>query len=622
MKKHVICVLFAATMTLSTVCTGCMGTSIEETKPPIVAVVESTAPTETIPPTEATEPPAPEPPATEAPEVFVEPEDEELVRVLDFIPSVRQGLAYATVNNFTGQCIYDFTDAYLRYGTVKKLAKVCEELSEHGVGIKIWDGFRPVAAQAKLWEICPDPTFVSHPVTGSRSHCRGNTVDLTLVDLESGEELPMPTGYDNFTAYADRDYSDCSPEAAENATLLEDVMKRHGFKPYFAEWWHFSDEESYPVDEYFDPAVPSLWAANCEEYISLRDKPNGETLRRIPKDAAMLLQSWEGKHACVSYRGTEGYVLTNYILPDDDSYFRTCLDTVALTNVYSYEQMNADLQTLHAAHPDVTELASIGTSELGREIPVLRIGDPEARYHVLVQAAIHGREHLTAWLVMAMADYWLDHGILGYGDVCYHLIPMANPDGVVISQTAELTPEQRGIYENDKKHGYTTKSEAEYAEKWKANGKGTDINRNFSAGWALIDDRTEPSAQRYQGEKPFSSAEAVALRDYTLRYAFDATVSYHATGSLIYYEYGENEAVNARSKSLAKAVREISGYELESSNSIDGAGYKDWVIDALEIPSVTVEVGCEEAALAEREIYSIFARNYRILSAIARWLQM
>lgn len=161
-----------------------------------------------------------------------------------------------------------------------------------------------------------------------------------------------------------------------------------------------------------------------------------------------------------------------------------------------------------------------------------------------------------------------------------------------------------------------------YAELWKANGEGIDINRNFPAGWDSIDDRTEPSSQQYQGSKPFCAAEAVALRDYTLKYAFDATISYQATGSLIYYSYADKEPVNTESKSLAGAVREISGYDLASSNGIDGAGYKDWVIDTLEIPSLTIEIGCEEAALAERESYSIFVRNYRVLPAVARWLQM
>jgi len=192
-------------------------------------------------------------PPTEAPTIRPEPEDDALVRVADFIPNVRQNLLYATQENFTGQQIYNFADAYLRYGTVKKLKAACEELAQKNLGILIWDGFRPLAAQEKLWALCPDPTYVSNPVTGSRSHCKGSAIDLTLIDLQSGRLLEMPTGFDDFTALADRDYSDCSEAAAGNARVLEEVMKRHGFKPYSAEWWHFSDLDEYPVDETFRP---------------------------------------------------------------------------------------------------------------------------------------------------------------------------------------------------------------------------------------------------------------------------------------------------------------------------------------------------------------------------------
>ena len=594
-----------------------------ETEPGVVIQVKD--PTEEPPVLPETEPSEPVTEPTEPPEETYpprEPEDTDFVRIVDYIPTARVELAYATVNNFAGCRIYDFADAYLRYGTIRKLVKASEELAEHGIGLIIWDGFRPAAAQAKLWEICPDPTFVSHPVTGKRTHCRGNTVDISVYDLTTGEDLPVPTGYDNFTAYADRDYSDCSKDAAANARLLEQIMEKHGFTPYFAEWWHFADTEEYPVDEYFNPAIPTLWSANCNDYISLRDAPGGEVIAEIPKGAAVELQSWEGKYAEVTYRGMEGYVLTNYIMPEDASYFAETLDTVVPTNVYSYEQMMEDMDTLRNQYPDEVTVSSIGTTELGRDIPVIRIGDLNARYHVLLQGAIHGREHLTAWLLMATADYWLDHGILGYSDVCYHMIPMTNPDGVIISQTGLLNDAQYEIYLSDKENGYTTRSESSYAERWKANGEGIDINRNFPAGWELIHDRPGPSSQKYQGSKPFSTAEAVALRDYTLKFAFDATVSYHATGSLIYYSYGDQEPVNTKSKSLAKAVREISGYDLASSNGIDGAGYKDWVMEQLGIPSLTIEIGCEEAALAQREIYSIFARNYRVLPAVARWLQM
>ena len=623
MKQVILFFLLAACLINLSACTV---PEDRETEPGFVIQFREPMEVPTIPETETeTATTEPETVPTELPEETYpprEPEDEDFVRIIDYIPTARVELAYATVNNFTGYRIYDFTDSYLRYGTVKKLMKVSEELAEQGIGLIIWDGFRPAAAQAKLWEICPDPTFVSHPVTGKRTHCRGNTVDISIYDLETGEDLPVPTGYDNFTAYADRDYSDCSKDAAANARLLERTMEKYGFTPYFAEWWHYADTKDYPIDEFFNPAIPTTWSANCNEYISLRSAPGGEVIARIPKGATMELQSWDGRYAEVSYKGREGYVLTNYIMPEDDRYFTECLDTVAPTNVYSYDQMVADMDYLEKQYPDVVSVSSIGRTELGRDIPVIRIGDLNARYHILLQGAIHGREHLTAWLLMATADYWLDHGILGYGDVCYHIIPMTNPDGVIISQTGVLNDTQHEIYLSDKENGYTTRSESSYATLWKANGEGIDINRNFPAGWEMIDDRTGPSSQQYQGSKPFSAAEAVALRDYTLKYAFDATISYHATGSLIYYAYGDQEPVNSESKSLAKAIREISGYDLASSNGIDGAGYKDWVIDELEIPSLTIEIGCEEAALAEREIYSIFVRNYRVLPAVARWLQM
>ena len=185
-------------------------------------------------------------------ETFAEPEDHDFVKIVDYIPGIRQELFYATDRNFTGQVIYTFSDAYLRYGTVKKLKAVSEDLAQLGLGLKIWDGFRPVSAQFRLWEIYPDPTYVANPTVGFSSHSRGNTVDLTLVD-STGAELEMPTGFDDFSQKADRDYSDCTDTARDNAQILEMLMEKHGFTGYWGEWWHYSDLESYPVEEEFEP---------------------------------------------------------------------------------------------------------------------------------------------------------------------------------------------------------------------------------------------------------------------------------------------------------------------------------------------------------------------------------
>ena len=176
----------------------------------------------------------------------------DFVNVKDYIPDIYVELKYNTEKNFTGQKIYDFSEAYLRYGTVKKLVCVQKDLQELGLSLKIWDAFRPTEAQFDLWEVCPNSTYVANPNKGFSSHSRGNTVDITIVDAE-GNELVMPTEFDDFSVLADRDYNDCTKEATTNAKLLEQIMIDNGFKPYFGEWWHFTDLDDYPVEDVFIP---------------------------------------------------------------------------------------------------------------------------------------------------------------------------------------------------------------------------------------------------------------------------------------------------------------------------------------------------------------------------------
>lgn len=232
--KRVFLILITAALLL--ILPACHEAELET----VPATQTVTVPTETADPTTQPTEPAPE------------PADEDFVKIIDYIPTACQELFYATDQNFTGQCIYEFQNAYLRYGTVKKLKAVSEDLAQMGMYLKIWDGFRPVSAQFRLWEVCPDPTYVANPNVGYSSHSRGNTVDITLVD-SNGVEFEMPTGFDDFSAKADRDYSDCSEYAANNARILEILMEKHGFTGYAGEWWHYSDTVSYPVEEVFYP---------------------------------------------------------------------------------------------------------------------------------------------------------------------------------------------------------------------------------------------------------------------------------------------------------------------------------------------------------------------------------
>lgn len=185
---------------------------------------------------------------TETTEILSEvvPEDGQLVRILDYIPDAEIDLRYATTNNFTGTVIYDDPEAYLCYGTVKKLIQVQSELKEFGYRILIWDAYRSPDAQWKLWETYPDPTFVANPNNGITSHSRGNTIDISLV-YEDGSPVEMPSTFDEFTAIADRDYTDVSETAAANSRLLEEVMYRNGFTGYRGEWWDYSDTNRYEL---------------------------------------------------------------------------------------------------------------------------------------------------------------------------------------------------------------------------------------------------------------------------------------------------------------------------------------------------------------------------------------
>ena len=178
--------------------------------------------------------------------------DTDYVKVTDYIPTLYVDLKYATNDNITGQVIYDFTDAYLRYGTVKKLITVQNDLMALGYSMKIWDAYRPMEAQRKLWEVMPNAKYIANPSLGYRSHNLGNAIDVTLVTVD-GNEVNMPTGFDNFTALADRNYKDMTAVQKEHALLLETTMVRCGFTPYSAEWWHFSDTVNYTYDESFKP---------------------------------------------------------------------------------------------------------------------------------------------------------------------------------------------------------------------------------------------------------------------------------------------------------------------------------------------------------------------------------
>lgn len=165
----------------------------------------------------------------------------DLVEVIKVSPRICLDIRYATPNNFTGKKVYSSGRCFLRPKTAERLHLVQLSLEKQGLGLKIYDGYRPLSIQKVFWKLAPNPNYIADPEKGSK-HNRGASVDLTLVN-SMGKELPMPTPFDEFSEKASRSFMNCSPESRKNRQLLEKVMTEEGFIPFEYEWWHFDDPE-------------------------------------------------------------------------------------------------------------------------------------------------------------------------------------------------------------------------------------------------------------------------------------------------------------------------------------------------------------------------------------------
>ena len=164
--------------------------------------------------------------------------EKELIDLEKHIPSLVLDIRYATTNNFTGEKIYNLARAYARKPVADALKAAQKEFATHGVGIKIYDAYRPYKATVKFYELYKDTTYVASPYRGSR-HNRGCAIDMGLIDLKTKQELKMPTEFDSFRKEAWPTSPVKDPEAKKNRDLIISVMEKNGFKVNASEWWHF-----------------------------------------------------------------------------------------------------------------------------------------------------------------------------------------------------------------------------------------------------------------------------------------------------------------------------------------------------------------------------------------------
>lgn len=175
-------------------------------------------------------------------------EENPLIEIRQVNPAIRVDMRYKTPDNFMKEVLYPpSTKCFLLREAAEKLDRVQRSLEKEGLGLKVFDGYRPLSVQKKMWEKFPLEGYVANPAKGG-NHNRGAAVDLTLVDGD-GKELPMPSAYDEFSERAHRDYAGGTPEERAHRDLLRTEMEKEGFKSISTEWWHFdlADAKSRPV---------------------------------------------------------------------------------------------------------------------------------------------------------------------------------------------------------------------------------------------------------------------------------------------------------------------------------------------------------------------------------------
>ncbi|WP_231131575.1 M15 family metallopeptidase [Flavobacterium hydrophilum] len=164
--------------------------------------------------------------------------DTTFVNLKDYSKDFVYDMKYATEDNFLKAKVYDCAECFLRLKTVKALVEANKDFIKKGYKIKLYDCYRPLSIQKKMWEIVSNPEYVADPKKGS-IHNRGGAVDISIVDAK-GKEVDMGTPFDFFGIQASHNYTKLSKEVISNRKFLKKIMIKNGFNFFESEWWHYN----------------------------------------------------------------------------------------------------------------------------------------------------------------------------------------------------------------------------------------------------------------------------------------------------------------------------------------------------------------------------------------------
>lgn len=294
-----------------------------------------------------------------------------------------------------------------------------------------------------------------------------------------------------------------------------------------------------------------------------------------------------------------------------------------------FERMYQALLTLEKEYPDQVKKNILGVSADKREIWEVKIGKEQAHNHILLHGAIHGREYMNTELIFwMMCTYLKNIKQEEYERVCFHILPMVNPDGVCISCEGPDAIRDRNLkkilwecYKRDLKDKRGIIGTEVYFKKWKANARGVDLNKNFSYGWKEYQGNPYPSCAFYKGEMPGSEEETKAILKISELQKFCCTIALHSSGNFVYWDYGSTGEVFEQDKRLAQLIHNLTGYPILSTieERTEKAGCSDYFVRCCGIPSVTIETGGVECPLPENELPLLKEKCGLLLCGLAKY---
>ncbi|WP_167954910.1 M14 family metallopeptidase [Anaerosporobacter faecicola] len=440
-----------------------------------------------------------------------------------------------------------------------------------------------------------------------------NQTDASETTPGTGENQTDASETTPGTGENQTDANETTPETGENQTDANETTPESG-----------EDQNNPDVKEpvYKNVKETVYVTKNCTVYEE-PDTNSNKLGTAIPYKKYTRIGLGEEGFDQITFEGETGYIKSTELTTKKPS---IPTDVVSTTDkLYDYSNMKADLKLLSRYYPDILSVTTIGTTSDKRNLYCAILGNPNAEKHILIQGSIHAREYINTQLLMAQLEYFLVHYEKGsyegttykelFDEVAIHIIPMANPDGVIISQYGlkkirdkKLVIALQGM---QKSSNYT---------RWKANAKGVDLNKNFSFGWTKKTGVKKPGSMNYPGTKALSQKESKAMVAYTESISGLKTVlSYHCMGNIIYWNYGQKGTLMKKCKELVNLVKKLTGYSLvtQSYKTISYGGFSDWAVRDLGVPAITIETGMISAPVSHSQYKTIWKQTKDIIPAVA-----